>query len=303
MPLAELATLAGQAGGQLNNFRQNLHGRLWNEFDYRRNKKEGDRQYNRQYQDNIAFWRMQNEYNSPQAQMERYKQAGLNPNLVYGAGNPGNAGAPSPPQPQFVQAPDLQMQAAPTPRISEMYDLEMKRAQIDNLKVQNDVYQQDAILRRAQARATMTDAERKIFDLELARELRSYSIDAARENVRGMKVRTDIAIDENIRRAALTSRSLEESAERLLTYPHTRAEIKARIRKLLIDGDIAKEDLTMKKSGLNPSDPMYARILAQIMQRLIDEGLPELPKFEFPKFELPKIKPYDGNQRSFYPKF
>lgn len=32
----------------------------------------------------------QNEYNSPVAQMQRYAQAGLNPNLVYTQGNPGN---------------------------------------------------------------------------------------------------------------------------------------------------------------------------------------------------------------------
>lgn len=34
---------------------------------------------------NIQNWHMANEYNSPKAQMERYKAAGLNPNLVYGS--------------------------------------------------------------------------------------------------------------------------------------------------------------------------------------------------------------------------
>lgn len=34
---------------------------------------------------NIQNWKMANEYNSPKAQMERYKAAGLNPNLVYGS--------------------------------------------------------------------------------------------------------------------------------------------------------------------------------------------------------------------------
>lgn len=32
----------------------------------------------------------QNRYNSPAAQMQRYKMAGLNPNLIYSQGNPGN---------------------------------------------------------------------------------------------------------------------------------------------------------------------------------------------------------------------
>ena len=38
-----------------------------------------------QNQLNIQNWRMANEYNSPSAQMARYKAAGLNPNLVYGS--------------------------------------------------------------------------------------------------------------------------------------------------------------------------------------------------------------------------
>lgn len=42
---------------------------------------------------NIQNWHMQNEYNSPSAQMDRLKAAGLNPNLMYGQGNPGNAGS------------------------------------------------------------------------------------------------------------------------------------------------------------------------------------------------------------------
>lgn len=43
--------------------------------------------YNRQRADSISDWKMQNEYNSPLAQMQRYKDAGLNPNLIYGQSN------------------------------------------------------------------------------------------------------------------------------------------------------------------------------------------------------------------------
>ena len=35
-----------------------------------------------------------NAYNTPAAQMERFSQAGLNPNLIYGQGSPGNQSAP-----------------------------------------------------------------------------------------------------------------------------------------------------------------------------------------------------------------
>lgn len=44
-------------------------------------------QWERENQANLDFWNMQNAYNSPQAQIERYQAAGLNPNLIYGQSN------------------------------------------------------------------------------------------------------------------------------------------------------------------------------------------------------------------------
>lgn len=39
------------------------------------------------YNRNIELWNMNNQYNSPAEQMKRLKEAGLNPNLVYGNGS------------------------------------------------------------------------------------------------------------------------------------------------------------------------------------------------------------------------
>lgn len=40
---------------------------------------------------NLMMWDIQNRYNHPKAQMQRYREAGLNPNLIYGQGTAGNA--------------------------------------------------------------------------------------------------------------------------------------------------------------------------------------------------------------------
>lgn len=42
---------------------------------------------------NLQLWNLMNEYNSPKAQMQRFKEAGLNPMLAYTQGTPGNAGS------------------------------------------------------------------------------------------------------------------------------------------------------------------------------------------------------------------
>ena len=56
-------------------------------FGNRSRKKEGARQ--RKW--NEDMWNKQNAYNTPAMQMERLKKAGLNPALMYGQGNVGNA--------------------------------------------------------------------------------------------------------------------------------------------------------------------------------------------------------------------
>jgi len=38
--------------------------------------------YERQRADSLADWNMQNKYNSPSQQMQRFKEAGLNPNCI-----------------------------------------------------------------------------------------------------------------------------------------------------------------------------------------------------------------------------
>ena len=46
---------------------------------------------------NEKMWRLQNDYNNPMAQMQRLREAGLNPNLVYGQGSKmGEAGSVAP---------------------------------------------------------------------------------------------------------------------------------------------------------------------------------------------------------------
>ena len=59
----------------------------------------------RQNEFNLQMWNLQNEYNSPAAQMKRFEEAGLNPALMYGSASPGNA--MSTPQMGTPDAPNI----------------------------------------------------------------------------------------------------------------------------------------------------------------------------------------------------
>ena len=60
----------------------------------RKTREWNEKMYAMQRQDALADWRMQNEYNHPSAQMARLREAGLNPNLVYGKGADATMAAP-----------------------------------------------------------------------------------------------------------------------------------------------------------------------------------------------------------------
>ena len=97
---------------------------------------------------NLEMWNLQNQYNSPAAQMQRFKQAGLNPNLIYGQGNAGNAttlprySAPTM-QPVTVQPEVFRLNGA-LDVMSKYLDLQIKSAQEQQIRQQtsNMWYQQ-----------------------------------------------------------------------------------------------------------------------------------------------------------------
>lgn len=78
---------------------------------------------------NLDMWRMNNEYNSPQAQMKRFEEAGLNPNLIYSQGTAGNSAGP--PQMVTPQAPKFDKAAA---ELSRAFNIEGIRTMIANRK-------------------------------------------------------------------------------------------------------------------------------------------------------------------------
>lgn len=85
-----------------------------------------------QYSKDLEMWNRQNEYNSPVAQMARFAEAGLNPNLVSSQGNSGNAS-----QMPHYNAPTMSFdQKIPmlTNVLQTFADLDMKQATTDKVK-------------------------------------------------------------------------------------------------------------------------------------------------------------------------
>lgn len=272
---AAIPAIGALVGGQLNaagQQQQNKDSYDYSTFSYERSKR-----------DNLEFWRMQNEYNSPQMQMKRYQEAGLNPNLIYGQGNSGNSGpiqSVAAPPPQFRSTePGNGVAGGSLAFINSMYDLQIKQAQADNLKAQNTVIHEDALLKRQQRLSGE-------FDLGYKSDLRETNADATRERLRQLKTNIDLSINEDARRAVANSASVTESAERVLSMqsnrrldPYRRDQMSSstresleRVRNLIKDGTTKDLDNALREKGINPNDPMWARIVGKLLTDLFQDG-------------------------------
>lgn len=175
--------LLGQAGGAIAQGTVNRASRKWNE-----------KMYGIQRQDALADFQMQNEYNHPSSVMKRLRDAGLNPNLVYGSGNattPSASVRSSDKGSWNPKAPEFNF----TEGIAAYIDFKVKEAQVDNLREQNTVLKIESMLKSAQTHKTQIEAE-------TAGEIRPYAVDAARVHVQKMQHETSwIATQEEVARA------------------------------------------------------------------------------------------------------
>lgn len=83
MPWSAIASFVGNIANNAN---------INHQVSEQRKENQANRDWNlnlakQQNQWNIEQWNRENEYNSPSAQMARYKSAGLNPDLIYGQSN------------------------------------------------------------------------------------------------------------------------------------------------------------------------------------------------------------------------
>lgn len=112
------------------------------------------------HEQNLQMWNLQNAYNSPEAQMKRYEEAGLNPNLIYDQQNTAS-GVPMLESPRFDTGPynpvDTRVQ-----REQLALAIQEHKLQIQNQAIENDMKRQQLSL---SARAA--DREDRLADAQI----------------------------------------------------------------------------------------------------------------------------------------
>lgn len=280
--MPDVSALLAQVGGSIPSGLAGSIGAINGAITNWQSQKFSSNMYKRQYRDNIAFWEKQNEYNLPANQMQRFRDAGLNPHLIYGQGNAGNAGPIPTPDVTPVQfrEPDISPRVDGLSALLGQADLRIKAAQADNLETQNAVIRQDAVLRAFQA-------ERAGYDLNFERDLTDVSADARRESLRKLKIENDVLINRDAREAAMNASNVSEAAQRMLTLieqrkamPLERGRIRAdtdRIRSNIAimqkDGILKDFEIALRQQGINPNDPLWARYVGMFLSDIYDGKL------------------------------
>lgn len=148
-----------------------------------------------EWQRNLEMWEKQNAYNSPEAQMQRFRQAGLNPHLIYGKGTPGNAtNLPNYNAPKWQGVPP---QIA-IPNMVAMYN-DLRRT-----KIMSDATQAKIEVDRERAKQVSLESAIKAIKLSYAPENEKYQL-IAKQNLANLGIQKikNLAQQYNVNQARL----------------------------------------------------------------------------------------------------
>lgn len=202
----------------------------------KKNRQYADKTYEKTRRDNLADWHRNNTYNSPQEQMKRFQEAGLNKNLMYGQGNSGPSGnipTADAPTPEF-NTPD----ASNLDNIfGGIADLRLKKQQTDNLKKQADEITARTALTQAQEIQTLTntaDTEQNIQfkkdaidDVTRKRKLDIEKVYYDIDNLHARQARNQ-RIETSNEKTAVLQRKLLQNQDAMKEYEVLVAKAKAR---------------------------------------------------------------------------
>lgn len=177
----------------------------------RKQRKWEEKMAQRQRDWSLEDWNRTNTYNSPVQQMQRLKDAGLNPNLVYGNGAEGNAagmprasstGSWSPKAPEFEGSSVL----------GAYTNTELQRAQIELVRANTAVREKDSNLRDLEFITRALKNSSLKLGLKRDTELYNTSVDVVKQRLENMKSQHDLM---GAQQSLTAGKSYEQSMKNL----------------------------------------------------------------------------------------
>lgn len=276
MPLSPLALIGINAGlsgigSFFNHWMQGRDRDHQNDFNMQmagQQQRWNVEQWNREKQFALEQWERTNRYNSPQQQMARFKEAGLNPHLIYGQGSAGQAAPMATPDVKGYTRPEAANVTRGIDLFGDFNRFQNINAQTDNLQAQSELAKQNALLIATKNANEAITGKQKNLDYGIAKELRETQIEAAKTNLEKLQHDTGRSEAEKI----LSQKSINPKVQKL----------KAEIKNTLIEGDIKKlrkDILKWEKSlhewNLTPSDASLLRVIKALKDKFANGKTPK----------------------------
>lgn len=139
--------MIGQAIGGLAGLASNLIGGFISNRSQDKTARENKELAEYSYSKDLEMWNRTNEYNLPSSQMARLREAGLNPNLVYGSGAAKTEAATMPKYNAPTMDYNYKPMLDPLQALGAFQDFQLRGAQINNAKAQTRNIEADTALK------------------------------------------------------------------------------------------------------------------------------------------------------------
>lgn len=248
-------------------------------------RKQQEKIYGWQRDDAREDWANQNAYNHPTEQMNRLRQAGLSPHLVYGKGADTTAGAI---RSYSGEAPNQQAPQTEWSKVADNmltgFDMKIKQEQTDNINADTQNKEKDLLVKDATIASALQNTARSKFDLEQAERIKDQVVDKVmlgnektKAEIDKIIVDTEYTLDQNERAKLANSANVAKTLQeinnlkiRLLQDQEQTKKTTEEINVLKQQQEILKDEALIKKAeaalnqqGIQKSDPWYARALMQ----------------------------------------
>lgn len=233
-----------------------------------------EKMYNKQRQDAITDFDKTNQYNSPAQQMQRLREAGLNPHLIYGSGGATSNAAP-------IRGADFPTPEQRTPNVGAILTDPV------NAYIETQRFTGQQKLLDAQILKTLAETDTKNFTLEQNKLLAKTQGKLLEAILQGKQIENTVNVEENTRKNVKLASDLAEATQRIAksisdidlqgmmkekgneeikNIQQMRQKVDQEIDNLIKDGKIKQFEIQLNKMGFTKGDPIYARLA----QTLVD---------------------------------
>lgn len=246
-------------------------------FQNVKNRQFAREQYQTQRQDALSDWQMQNAYNSPAAQMQRFKDAGLNPHLIYGQGNVA--------QPMRSSSPQSSQGAAPRLEMRSMYQFPLMNLQKELSETQISQMNATIARQRVETIKAMSQIDLNRVGLKRANiaawvdeQLKDTRVQSEMMDLGSKQIRNEYNQRQLDWQAQLASQGLNPLLQQILQSKAVtdltgsrKMEVEARIKSIDQDTAIKEEEKRLRQAGASFKDPAWQRLLLKIVHSIFGD--------------------------------